>query len=102
MERSHTGIIHILNKTSIDWYYKLQHCVETATYGSKYAAALICTDHIFDPRNTLRYLGVPLQMVNISDALSMFGNKCFVDNNTVVPAVKSNVSLTLSTIISLG
>ena len=44
MGRSQTIIIHLLNNTPIEWYSKSQSCVETATYGSKYAAALICTD----------------------------------------------------------
>ena len=33
-EISQTGIIHLLNKTPIECYSKLQSCVETATYGS--------------------------------------------------------------------
>ena len=32
--RSVTGILHVINKTPIDWYSKKQATVETATYGS--------------------------------------------------------------------
>jgi hypothetical protein len=32
--RSVTGILHLVNKTSIEWYSKKQATVETATYGS--------------------------------------------------------------------
>ena len=34
--RSVTGILHLANKTPIDWYSKKQSTVETATYGSEF------------------------------------------------------------------
>ena len=37
--RSVTGILHLINKTPIDWYSKKQATVETATYGSEFIAA---------------------------------------------------------------
>ena len=37
--RSVTGILHLINKTPIDWYSKKQATVETATYGSEFVAA---------------------------------------------------------------
>ena len=58
--RSATGIIHLLNKTPIDWYSRGQNTVETATYGSEFLAARIGTDQIIDLRYTLRMLGVPI------------------------------------------
>ena len=66
---SQTGIINILNKTPIEWYFKLQYCAETDIYDIEYDAARIYADHIFDLRNTQRYPGFPLQMVNGLDAL---------------------------------
>ena len=51
--RSVTGIIHLLNKTPIDWFSKLQSTVESATFGSEYVAARTCTDQIIDLRITL-------------------------------------------------
>ena len=71
---SQTVIIHLLKNNPIKCYSKSQSCVETATYGSEYTAARICTDQIFDPRNTIYYLGVPLHMVNGSYASLMFGD----------------------------
>jgi hypothetical protein len=47
--RSVTGILHMINKTPLDWYSKKQATVETATYGSEFLRhvyvsnkALIC------------------------------------------------------------
>ena len=45
-----------------------------ATFGSEYVAARTCTEQIIDLRNTLRYLGVPVE-----GSSYMFG-----DNETVV------------------
>jgi hypothetical protein len=72
--RSVTGILHLANKTPIDWYSKKQATVETATYGSEFCAARTCTEQIIDLRTTLRYLGV-----RIRERSYMFG-----DNETVV------------------
>ncbi len=46
--RSVTGILHLLNKTPIDWFSKLQSTVETATFGSEYVAGRTCTEQIID------------------------------------------------------
>jgi hypothetical protein len=43
--KSVTGILHLINKTPLDWYSKKQATVETATYGSVFAAARICVEH---------------------------------------------------------
>ena len=80
--RSVTGILHLLNKTPIDWYSKKQATVETATYGSEFVAARICVEQIVDLRTTLYYLGVPVR-----DKSFMFGdNKSMVDSSTQVHA----------------
>jgi hypothetical protein len=77
--RSVTGILHLANKTPIDWYSKKQATVETATYGSEFIAARICVDQSIDLRNTLRYLGVPVRK-----KAYMFGdNKSVVDSSTI-------------------
>ncbi len=55
--RSITGILHLANKTPIDWYSKKQATVETATYGSEFIAC-ICVDQSVDLKNTVCYLGV--------------------------------------------
>ena len=56
--RSISGILHLLNKTPVDWFSKKQNTVETVTYGSEYTAARIAVDQIIDLRftTTLVYL----------------------------------------------
>ena len=78
--RSVTGILHLLNKTPIDWYSKLQSTVETATFGSEYVAARTATEQIIDLRITLRYLGVPVRGTSM-----MFGDNETVVNTASVP-----------------
>jgi Reverse transcriptase (RNA-dependent DNA polymerase) len=80
--RSVTGILHLINKTPIDWYSKKQATVETATYGSEFVAARTCVEQIIDIRTTLYYLGVPVRSTSY-----MFGdNKSVVDSSTQVHA----------------
>jgi hypothetical protein len=80
--RSVTGILHLLNKTPIDWFSKKQATVETATYGSEFVAARTCVEQIIDLRNTLRYLGVPIR-----ERSYMFGdNQSVVNSSTQVHA----------------
>ena len=80
--RSVTGILHLLNKTPIDWYSKKQATVETATYGSEFVAARTCVEQIVDLRTTLYFLGVPVR-----DKSYMFGdNKSVVDSSMQVHA----------------
>jgi hypothetical protein len=40
--KSVTGILHLINKTPLDWYSKMEATVETATYASEFVAARIC------------------------------------------------------------
>jgi hypothetical protein len=80
--RSVTGIVHLVNKTPIDWHSKKQATVETATYGSEFVAARTCVEQIIDLRHTLRYLGVPIR-----EKSYMFGdNKSVVDSSTQIHA----------------
>ena len=58
--RSCTGVIHLFNKTVIEWSSKLQNNVETATYGSEFTAMRTAVDHIIDLRYTARSLGIPI------------------------------------------
>jgi hypothetical protein len=75
--KSVTGILHLINKTQLDWYSKMQATVETATYGSEFFVARICVEQIIDLRSTLRYLGVPVRGNDY-----MFGdNKSVVDSS---------------------
>ena len=80
--RSVTGILHLVNKTPIEWYSKKQATVETATYGSEFVAARVCVEQIIDLCNTLRYLGVPIR-----EKSYMFGdNKSVVDSSMQLDA----------------
>ena len=81
--RSQTGIIHMLNKTPVDWFSKRQASVETATYGSEFVAARIATDHIIEMRLQLRYLGVPIEGPHC-----MFGDNQAVVNSSMLPSGK--------------
>ena len=56
--RSLTGILHLANKTPIEWFSKKQATVEVATYGSEMVAMRTCVEQIMDLRTTFRYLGV--------------------------------------------
>jgi hypothetical protein len=54
------GILHLINKTPINWTSKLQTTMETATFGSEYVTARTCTEQIIDLCQSMRYLGVPI------------------------------------------
>ena len=77
--RAVTASMHFVNQTLIDFTSKRQATVETATYGAEFVAARITVDQIIDLRNTLRYLGVPIENKSI-----MFGdNRSVVDSSTL-------------------
>jgi hypothetical protein len=78
--QSVTGILHIFNKTVIDWYYKKQATVEMATYGSELVAARTAVEQIIDLRIQLRYLGVPIKGNTV-----MFGDNKSVVNSSSIP-----------------
>ena len=69
-----TGILHLINQTPVNWFAKKQATVETATYGSEFAAANAAVQQITALRLTLRYLGVPIHG----------GTYLFGDNESVV------------------
>jgi hypothetical protein len=77
MGRLVTGILHLVNKTPIEWYSKKHATVETATYGSEFVATRVCAEQIIDLRNTLRFLGVLVR-----EKSYIFGdNKSVVDSS---------------------
>jgi hypothetical protein len=77
--RSVSGILHLCNDTLVDWYSRRQATVETATFGSEFAAARKAVDHIIDFRTTLRYFGVP-----VNNKSYMFGDKQAVVSNSTI------------------
>jgi hypothetical protein len=78
--KSVTGIMHLFNKTLMDWFSKKQATVETATYGSEFVAARTAMEQIIDLRNVLRYLGVA-----VKGSTMMFGDNESVVNSSSVP-----------------
>jgi hypothetical protein len=78
--RAMTGILHLLNKTPMDWFSKKQSTVETATYGSESLALRTCIEQVVDLRTTLRYLGVPIR-----DRSFIFGDNESVVNSATQP-----------------
>jgi hypothetical protein len=88
MGRSVTGILHLLNKTPLDWCSKKQ--VETATYGSEFVADLTCVEHIIDLHNTLWHLGF-----TICKKSYMFGNNQSVINSSMQAHAKLHKCLTM-------
>lgn len=77
---ANTGILHLLNKTPIDWFTKHQSTVETATYGSKFVAACQAVNQIIDLCTSLHYLGVPIQT-----KAYMFGDNQSVVTSSTIP-----------------
>jgi hypothetical protein len=57
--RDVTRVLHLCNQALVNWYSERQATVETATFGSEFAAARTAIDQIIDLITTLRYLGVP-------------------------------------------
>jgi hypothetical protein len=82
--RSVTGIIHILNKTAIEWFTKKQGTVETTIYGSEFVAARTDMEQLMDLSKSLRYLGVPIT------ASVMFGDNKSVVNSSMIPHSQLN------------
>ncbi len=82
-DRSVTGILTLPNASPADWYTKKQATVETATYGSEFAASRTCVERDIDLRNTLRYLGVPVRK-----KAYMFGDNESVVNSSITPHAK--------------
>ena len=78
--RGVTGIIHMMNKTPIEWYTKRQSTMETSTYGAEFMAAKVCVEQIMGLRYELRMMGVP-----ISNSTYMFGDSQSVVTSAVIP-----------------
>ena len=83
--KSVTGILHFLNKTTIDWFSKKQGSVASATYGSEFVAAKTAMEQIEDLHKTLRCLGVPLE-----GPAYMFGDNKAVVSSSTIPHYKLN------------
>ena len=73
------GILHLWNKTPVDWYTKLQATVEPTTFGSEANVGRKGAEQIIDLRMTARYLGIPVK------ASYMFGDNESVVKSTSLP-----------------
>ena len=73
-----TAVLHLMNKTVIDWHSKKQNTVNTATFGAEGDAARTAIEQMRANKLTLAYLGVPIteRSVLIGD------NKTLVDSCT--------------------
>ncbi len=91
--RSVTGILHLFNKTPIDWYSKKQSTIETATYGSEFMAAwTAATEQIISNQTALRYLGIPIHGPSF-----LFGdNRPVVDSSSIPQSKLSKRHVALS------
>ena len=78
--RGVTGIIHMMNKTPVEWYTKRQSTMETSTYGAEFMAAKVCTEQIMGLRYQLRMMGVP-----VSESTYMFGDSQSVITSAAIP-----------------
>ena len=78
--KSLTGCLHFVDRTPVDWYSKKQATVETVTYGTEFVAARTATEQIMDIRQTLRYLGAP-----IDSKSSLFGDNRSVITSATLP-----------------
>ncbi len=67
-------------QTPVDWFSKRQDCVETATYGSEFVAARQATEQVMDIRQTLRYMGAPVEGKTV-----MFGDNQSVITSSTLP-----------------
>ena len=83
--RAVTGVMHFVNQTPIAWFTKKQASVETATYGSEFAAARTAIQQIAALRLTLQYLGVPIER-----SAFLFGDNEAVVTSGSVPQSRLN------------
>ena len=79
--RSVTGIMIMLNGTSVQWYSKRQATVESSTYGSELVAARISTELIITMKYKIRMLGAPLEGETI-----LLGDNASVVTNCSIPS----------------
>jgi hypothetical protein len=85
MGRSVTGLLHLINKISMERYSKKQATLETATNGSAFVADRICVEQDNDLHNTLRFLGVLIKEKSYM----------FDDNKSVVDSLMQELNAKL-------
>ena len=81
--RSATDIIHMLNKTPINWFCKKQNIVESASYGSDFTAFRTGIEQVVSLHTDLRYFGVPIEGPSV-----VFGDKKAVVDSSMNPSYR--------------
>ena len=81
--KSATGIIHLYNKTPVDWYSSKNNPVECATYSTEYTSMKIAVEQIIANRIELRYLGC-----HIDGPTHLFGDNKSVIDTSMYPSYR--------------
>ena len=81
--RSCVGIIHMLNKTPIDWYCRKTNMVECGIYSTEFIAMKTAVEQIIELRLTLRYFGCAIR-----GSLHMFGDNKSVIDSAMFPSYR--------------
>ena len=79
------GVLHVLNKTPIDWCSKKKHAVETETRESDGPSARTYVEQILDLRITLWHLGAPICKIR-----HVLGGNDSTVNSSMTPQGKSH------------
>jgi hypothetical protein len=79
-QRSHTGILLMLNKAPIMWYSKRQNMVETSTYGSEIIVLKAAVEMIEGLRYKLGIMGI-----SVDGSANVFCDNESVVKNTMHP-----------------
>ena len=80
-----TGILIFYNRTPMEWFCKQQATAETATYGAEFCSGRTGIEKLVDHRNSLRYLGVPINIVSY-----VFGDNESMINSSTIPHARLN------------
>jgi hypothetical protein len=75
-------IIGVHEYNAIDWFYKLQAFVQTATFGSEFVAVRIAVNQIVDLHCTFLLLGVP-----VKEMTYILGDIRAVVNDSAIPSL---------------
>ena len=78
--KSLIGCLHFVNRTTVDGESKKQATVHTATFCAVFVAAKTVTEQIMDIRQTLKYLGAPIDSKSF-----LFGDKRPVVTSATLP-----------------
>jgi hypothetical protein len=78
--RSCTGLLIFMNQTPIDWHYKKQSPVASATLSFEFVAVKMTIEKGYDPRYTHRMMGIPVDYTTY-----VIGDNAAVTIQTTIP-----------------